>query len=31
MFERAGYACPDIRLANRKLTFQNPDAGVCYF
>ena len=31
MFERAGYACPEIREANRKLTFQNPDAGVCYF
>ena len=31
MFERAGYACPEIRESNRKLTFQNPDAGVCYF
>ena len=31
MFERAGYACPDIREHNRKLTFQNPDVGVCYF
>ena len=31
MFERSGYACPDIRCANRKLTFQNPESGVCYF
>ena len=31
MFEKAGYACPDIRCDNRKLTFQNPETGICYF
>ncbi len=31
MFERAGYACPSIRENNRKLIFENIDAGVRYF
>jgi len=31
MFERAGYGCPSIREENRKLTFENPEAGVRYF
>ena len=30
MFEKAGYSCPDIRCDNRRLTFQNPETGVCY-
>ena len=31
MFERAGYGCPSIREKNRKLIFENPEAGVSYF
>ena len=31
MFEKAGYECPSIREDNRKLTFENPAAGVRYF
>ena len=31
MFERAGFECPSIREKNRKLIFENPDAGVPYF
>ena len=31
MFEKAGYECPSIRDNNRKLIFENPDAGVRYF
>lgn len=31
MFEKAGYACPSIKENNRKLVFENPDAGVRYF
>ena len=31
MFERAGFECPSIREKNRKLIFENPDAGVRYF
>lgn len=31
MFERAGYPCPSIRENNRKLIFENIDAGVRYF
>lgn len=31
MFEAAGYDCPSIREENRKLTFTNPETGVCYF
>ena len=31
MFEKAGYECPSIHQANRKLIFENPDVGVRYF
>ena len=31
MFEKAGYECPSIRENNRKLIFENPEAGVRYF
>lgn len=31
MFESAGYGCPSIRETNRKLTFENAEAGVRYF
>ena len=31
MFEKAGYACPSIKENNRKLVFENEDAGVRYF
>ncbi|MCQ2385974.1 MAG: ATP phosphoribosyltransferase [Clostridia bacterium] len=31
MFERAGYECPAIKEANRKLVFENPEKGVRYF
>lgn len=31
MFERAGYGCPSIREDNRKLIFENEEAGVRYF
>lgn len=31
MFEKAGYECPSIREDNRKLVFENPEAGVRYF
>ncbi|SCJ70954.1 ATP phosphoribosyltransferase [uncultured Eubacterium sp.] len=31
MFERAGYECPSIKEDNRKLIFENEDAGVRYF
>ncbi len=31
MFEKAGFACPSIREPNRKLIFENPEAGVRYF
>jgi len=31
MFEKAGYECPSIREPNRKLIFENPEAGVRYF
>ena len=31
MFEAAGFPCPSIRENNRKLIFENPDAGVRYF
>ena len=31
IFEAAGYACPEIREENRKLTFKNPETGVRYF
>ena len=31
MFEKAGFPCPSIRENNRKLIFENKDAGVRYF
>ena len=31
MFEAAGFLCPEILETNRKLTFENPEAGVRYF
>jgi len=31
LFEQAGYACPSIKEKNRKLTFENQEAGVSYF
>ena len=31
MLERAGYPCPAIREENRKLVFENQEAGVRYF
>ena len=31
MFEAAGYPCPSIKENNRKLIFENPEAGVRYF
>ena len=31
LFEQAGYGCPSIRENNRKLIFENEEAGVSYF
>lgn len=31
MFERAGFECPSIKENNRKLIFENEEAGVRYF
>ena len=31
MFEKAGFPCPSIKENNRKLIFENADAGVRYF
>ena len=31
MFENAGYECPSIKEVNRKLIFENEEAGVRYF
>ena len=31
MFEKAGYGCPSIREKNRRLIFENAEAGVSYF
>ena len=31
MFEKAGYPCPSIKEENRKLIFENEEAGVRYF
>lgn len=31
MFESAGFSCPSIRENNRRLIFENPEAGVRYF
>ena len=28
ILEQAGYPCPSIREENRKLVFENPQAGV---
>ena len=31
MFEKAGFDCPSIKEQNRKLVFENPEAGVRFF
>lgn len=31
MFEKAGFPCPSIKEANRKLIFENQEVGVRYF
>lgn len=31
MFEKSGYPCPSIKENNRKLIFENEEAGVRYF
>ena len=31
MFEQSGYECPSIKESNRKLIFENEEAGVRYF
>ena len=31
MFANAGFDCPDIQEQNRKLVFENPEAGVRFF
>ena len=31
MFEKAGFECPAIKETNRKLIFENEQAGVRYF
>ncbi len=31
MFEKAGFPCPSIKEASRKLIFENEEAGVRYF
>ncbi|MGN1409886.1 MAG: ATP phosphoribosyltransferase [Eubacteriales bacterium] len=31
MFAQAGYSCPEVLDDTRKLIFENPEAGVCYF
>lgn len=31
MFEKAGFSCPSIKENNRKLIFENKEAGVRYF
>ena len=31
MFEKAGFPCPGIFEENRKLIFENPDAGLRFF
>ena len=31
LFEQAGYGCPSIKEKNRKLIFENQEAGVSYF
>lgn len=31
IFEKSGYECPAIHEKNRKLLFENPEKGICYF
>lgn len=31
MFDKAGYSCPEVLEATRKLIFENEATGVCYF
>ena len=31
IFKSLGYGCPEIEEDNRKLIFENPENGVCYF
>ena len=31
LFEQAGYPCPEIKEDNRRLIFENPEAGISYF
>jgi len=31
VFARAGYPCPELLSDSRKLLFENPQQGVCYF
>ena len=31
LFEQAGFPCPSLKENNRKLIFENPEAGVRYF
>lgn len=31
MFEKAGFECPSIKEAGRKLIFENPEKGIRYF
>ena len=31
MLKAAGYGCPEMEHPDRRLIFENPEAGVCYF
>ena len=31
MLKQAGYGCPAMEKPDRRLIFENPEAGVCYF
>lgn len=31
LFEQAGLECPELLTDSRRLRFENPDKGVCYF
>lgn len=31
IFEKSGFECPSIKETNRRLIFENPEKGVCYF
>ena len=31
MLKQAGYGCPAMEQPDRRLIFENPEAGVCYF